>query len=95
MFGECTWEWILVGFVWLGIRKRFRLRDVIGGRWAGFEDFFLDILIAAVFWSIAALVLAAGAKLLHLDQAEKIDAMRTQLGFLTPDTRLELGVWFC
>jgi len=89
-----TWEWILAGFVWLGIRKRFRLRDVIGGRWAGFDDFFVDILIAAFFWSIAALVLAGGAKLLHLDDAEKLDTMRRQLGFLTPNTRLELGVWF-
>ncbi len=29
-----AWEWILVGFIWLGIRKRIRLRDLIGGRWA-------------------------------------------------------------
>ncbi len=93
-FWGMAWEWILAGFVWLGIRKRFRLRDVIGGRWAGFDDFFLDILVAALFWSIAALVLAAGAKLLHLDQTEKLDTMRRQLGFLTPNTRLELGVWF-
>ncbi len=88
------WEWILAGLVWLGIRKRYRLRDVIGGRWASFDDFFLDILIAALFWTIAAVVLATGAKLMHLDQAEKIDTMRRQLGFLTPNTRLELGVWF-
>jgi membrane protease YdiL (CAAX protease family) len=89
-----TWEWILAGFVWLGIRKRHRLRDVIGGRWASFDDFFFDILIAALFWTIAAVVLATGAKLLHLDQAGKIDTMRRQLGFLTPNTKLELGVWF-
>jgi uncharacterized protein len=89
-----TWEWILAGFVWLGIRKRFTLRDVIGGRWSGFDDFLLDILVAAAFWVIAAMVLAAGAKLLHLDQAAKLDAMRRQLGFLTPNTRLELAVWF-
>jgi membrane protease YdiL (CAAX protease family) len=88
-----TWEWILTGFVWLGIRKRFSLRDLIGGRWAGFDDFFMDIVIAALFWSVAAVVLATGAKLMHLDQAQKIDAMRRQLGFLTPNTRLELGFW--
>ncbi len=90
-----TWEWILAGFVWLGIRKRFSLRDVIGGRWSGFDDFLLDILVAAGFWSVARRrrALAAGAKLMHLDQAQKIDAMRRQLGFLTPNTRLELGFW--
>lgn len=89
-----TWEWLLAGYVWLGIRKRYRLRDIIGGRWASFDEFFLDILVAAMFWAFAALVLAAGAKLMHLDQAEKIDAMRRQLGFLTPNTRLELACWF-
>jgi membrane protease YdiL (CAAX protease family) len=88
------WEWMLAGFVWLGIRKRYRLRDIIGGRWASFDDFFLDVLVAALFWAVAAVVLASGAKLMHLDQAEKLDAMRRQLGFLTPNTRLELGVWF-
>jgi CAAX protease family protein len=93
-FWGMAWEWILVGVVWLGIRKRFRIRDLIGGRWAHFDDFFRDVLIAALFWSLAALVLAGGAKLMHLDQGGKLDAMRRQLGFLTPNTRLELGVWF-
>ena len=52
-----AWEWILAGFVgW--ICKRFTLRDVIGGRWSGFNDFLLDILIAAMFWTVAAVVLA-------------------------------------
>jgi membrane protease YdiL (CAAX protease family) len=89
-----TWEWILTGFVWFGIRKRYRLRDIIGGRWDGFGDFFVDILIAGLFWLAAALVLGTGARLMHLDQAQKLDAMRRQLGFLTPNTRLELVVWF-
>jgi membrane protease YdiL (CAAX protease family) len=88
-----AWEWILVGFVWLGIRKRVTLRQVIGGRWQGFDDFLLDMLIAAMFWIAAAMVLAAGARLLHLDQGDKLDTMRRQLGFLVPDTRLELAIW--
>jgi membrane protease YdiL (CAAX protease family) len=69
------------------------LREIIGGRWAGFDEFLLDVLTAALFWAVAAMVLATGAKLMHLDQLEKLDAMRRQLGFLTPNTRLELGVW--
>jgi membrane protease YdiL (CAAX protease family) len=89
-----AWEWLLTGFVWLGIRKRYSLRDVIGGRWATFEEFFLDILMAAMFWIVAALVLAAGAQALHLNQEEKLDTMRRELGFLIPGTRLELAVWF-
>ncbi len=88
-------EWVLVGVVFLGVRKRMKLRDLIGGRWTNPEDVLLDIMIAAGFWLVAILVLGAGAKLLHLDQAGKFESMRQQLGFLIPGTTLELLVWFC
>jgi uncharacterized protein len=89
------WEWILAGFVWLGIRKRIPLRELIGGRWATWEDFFLDVVYAGVFWGCAMFVLVGTAVLMHLDQAGKIESMRKQLGFLTPGTNLALAVWFC
>ena len=90
-----AWEWVLLGFTWLGIRKRMRLRELIGGRWASTEDLLLDVAYAATFWVCALIVLGLGAKLMHLDQAGKIESMRKQLGFLTPGTKLELAVWFC
>ena len=82
-----AWEWMLVGFVWLGIRKRMRLRELIGGRWATVEDFFLDLVYAGAFWVCAMFVLGLGAKLMHLDQAGKIEDMRRQIGFLAPESR--------
>jgi membrane protease YdiL (CAAX protease family) len=88
-------EWLLAGYIWLGIRKQIRLRDLIGGRWATLEDFFLDIVYAAVFWGAAMLVLGVCARLMHLDQAGKIESMRKQISFLAPSTNLELAVWFC
>lgn len=88
-------ESLLVGFIWLGIRKRMRMRDLIGGRWATLEDFFLDIVYAGVFWMGAMLVLGLSAKAMHLDQAGKIESMRKQIGFLAPGSNLELVVWFC
>ena len=90
-----AWEWLLLGFTWLGIRKRITLSELIGGRWASMEDFFLDVVYAGTFWICALVVLGAGAKLLRLDDAGKIESMRKQLGFLTPGTTLELTVWFC
>jgi membrane protease YdiL (CAAX protease family) len=89
------WEWILVGLVWLGIRKRIRMRELIGGRWANWEDFFLDVVYAAAFWGCALLVLGGAAKLMHLDEGGKMEAMRKSLGFLAPGSRLELAVWIC
>lgn len=90
-----AWEWILLAFTWLGIRKRISLRALIGARWTNLEAFLRDVLYAATFWVCALSVLGLGAKLMHLDQAGKIDSMRKQLGFLTPGSHLELAVWFC
>jgi membrane protease YdiL (CAAX protease family) len=90
-----AWEWVLAGFVYLGVRKRMKLRELIGGRWASPEDVLLDLMIAAGFWLTAIVVLGAGAKLMHLDQAGKFESLRQQLGFLIPGTTLELLVWFC
>ena len=90
-----AWEWVLTGFVYLGVRKRIRLRDLIGGRWVKPEDVLLDVMIACGFWLAAIAVLGTGAKFMHLDQAGKFDSMRQQLGFLIPATTLELAVWFC
>lgn len=89
-----TWEWILLFLTWLGIRKRTGLRELIGGRWASTEDFLHDVMYAGAFWICALVVLGLGAKLMHLDEAGKVESMRKQLGFLTPGTRLELAVWF-
>jgi CAAX protease family protein len=94
-FVTMAWEWILAGFVWLGIRKRVPMRELIGGRWATWEDFFLDIAYAVAFWFCALFVLGLTAKLMHLDQGGKMESMRRSLGFLTPSTNLELVVWFC
>lgn len=88
-----AWEWALTGFVYLGIRKRMKLRELIGGQWADAEEVLVDLLIACGFWLAAVAVLGAGAKLLNLDQPGKFDSLRHQLGFLIPGTTLELLVW--
>ena len=90
-----VWEWTLVGLVWLGTRKRISMRELIGGRWANWEAFFLDVVYAAAFWGCAMFVLGGIAKLMHLDEGGNMEAMRKSLGFLAPGSRLELAVWFC
>ena len=88
-----SWEWLLSGFVVFGVRRRMSLRELIGGRWNSVEAVLRDVLFAAGFWVVAVAVLAIGAKLLHLDNAGGLDNMRRQLGFLVPQTSLELVTW--
>ena len=90
-----AWEWMMTGIVWLGIRKRIRLRELIGGRWATMEDFFLDVVFAGTFWGCAMLVLGVAATLMHLDRAGHFESMRKQIGFLRPNGGVELAVWYC
>ena len=52
-------EAVIVGFVWLGLRlRKVPFSEVIGGRWKSFDDFGIDIGIAAMFWLGSAVVLA-------------------------------------
>jgi uncharacterized protein len=88
-----SWEWLLAGFVVFGVRRRMSLRELIGGRWDSVEAVLRDVLFAAGFWVVAITVLGIGAKLLHLDQAGGLDSMRRQLGFLVPQTSLEVLAW--
>jgi membrane protease YdiL (CAAX protease family) len=90
-----AWQWTLLGFIYLGTRKRIKLRDLIGGRWPNFEAFLLDVVVAAGFWLAAVVVLAVCGKLMHLDDPGNLDSMRRQIGFMVPGTNLELFVWFC
>lgn len=88
-----TWEWLPTGCVFLGIRKRVSLRELVGGRWNSIDDVMRDLGIAAAFWLVAASVLSFGAHLMHFDQGGRMEDMKRQLGFLVPGTTLELMVW--
>lgn len=44
-------DWLLVYFVWRGVRRRGgTFRSLVGGRWAGARDILRDVAIAFGFW---------------------------------------------
>jgi membrane protease YdiL (CAAX protease family) len=48
-----VFEWITVGLVWLGVRRRgVRVRDLVGGRWASINDFAADAVYGIAVWAI-------------------------------------------
>jgi uncharacterized protein len=85
-------DWLLVLFVWRGIRRRgVTIRSLIQGRWANARDILMDLGIAALFWGILLLVELGFGKflgsILGLTQAKSIQN-------LLPQTAVE-GVLWC
>lgn len=88
-----AWEWALVGYVALGVRKRIKLRELAGGRWRTIGDVAADIAIGIVFWMAASLVLGAIGYAIGLGRPEQAEQMRRTLGFLVPHSLTELGLF--
>jgi membrane protease YdiL (CAAX protease family) len=54
-----AWEWILVAYIYLGLRRRGKsIRNIAGRSWESASDFFVDIAIAFGFWIAALFVLS-------------------------------------
>ena len=86
IFTMC-YEFVLVGYVWLGLwLRRTKLRDLIGGRWAQWKDFWIDVLVAFLFWLVILGVLATLSWALHFNGSEAAS-------FLMPQTAPEMILW--
>jgi membrane protease YdiL (CAAX protease family) len=79
-------EWGLVGYVWLGIRRRSRIRDLVGGHWSRLGDVGRDLVIAALFWG----VFEAIGWLMHFLLGP--DTARS-MSLLLPQGALEAALW--
>ncbi len=80
-------EFFLVGYVWLGAWLRHtKLRDLIGGRWNSFLDFFINVGVAFVFFLVIFGVLAGLSYVLHFNGSEAAS-------FLMPQTVPEMILW--
>jgi membrane protease YdiL (CAAX protease family) len=86
-----AWEWALAGIAYWGLRlKKTSLREVLGERRRGANEFFVDAGIAGAFWIVSMLLLAIVAfflKLLHLQTAQK------QISALAPSSIAEVVLW--
>ncbi|HKV03502.1 MAG TPA: type II CAAX endopeptidase family protein [Candidatus Acidoferrales bacterium] len=82
------YEWLLVAYVWFfGLRRsKTSLREIVGGRWQRWGDFWRDIGVALLFWVVAVSVLAALSYPLHFQGGEAAK-------FLLPQTTAELTIW--
>jgi len=80
-------DWLLVLFVWRGIRRRgVTSGALIGGRWANAREVLRDLGLAALFWGFLSAV-AWGLEQLPLPAEAK------SLDVLLPRSVLEVAVW--
>jgi membrane protease YdiL (CAAX protease family) len=93
-------EWALVAFVWLAMRRRkVPMREVVGGRWQTPEDFLFDVAIAAAFWITSVIVLGAVRYALGMvslnaaENAKKVKEISQQLDFLIPRSTGEVAAF--
>lgn len=87
-------EWILLAFVWWGLRmRRTSLKSLMGERHKGWGWLGRDIGYAAVFWVLAYIVLAATRLLLQAMHIGK-SALPAKVIALAPSTPLQFFLWF-
>lgn len=61
-----VWEWLAVGYIYWGLRRRGKsFRHIAGERWKNAGAFFLDVAIAFGFWISALVILAIVAHLVR------------------------------
>jgi len=85
--GTLLYELFLLGLVWLGIWLRgVKLQALIGGSWARWKNFWVDVGIAFVFWLAVLGMLTTLSLALHFNGTEAAS-------FLLPQTVPEMIVW--
>ena len=91
-----VYEWLFTAYVWWGLRRAgLSLRELIGGRWKSVEDFLLDVAIAVGTWMGALMVIAMAAVAMGMNHSGSIESARKQIGFLAPQSGLEVFLWIC
>jgi membrane protease YdiL (CAAX protease family) len=93
-----SFEWLLAGFVWFGLRRRnkIQVRDLIGGKWNNWRKILLNIGIATSFWIVWIGVGMAVKYLLGPNTAKSVDVLLPQ-GYLEIITwiLLSISAGFC
>jgi uncharacterized protein len=83
-----AWEWILVAYVYLGLRRRGKsMRNIAGKSSKSASEFFIDIAIAFGFWIAAIFVLSLVA------HAVGSNGMSQAARLLAPQSPVESLLW--
>lgn len=88
--GTLVQEWILFGYVYLGMRARGRrVREAINARWKSFNEVGRDIGIAAMVWAILIVLNLLGSLIFR----SQVAAGRSVVFQLVPHEAGEIPLW--
>jgi uncharacterized protein len=83
-----AFQWFLALYVWLGLRlRKVPLREIIGGRWSNWRDFWRDILLALGLVAVLAVIGILLPRVVGPDHAKSIST-------ILPKTPPEFAIWF-
>lgn len=87
-------QYIVLGYVYLGVRRRGgRLRDLVGGKWNEFEDFLIDVGIAAFYWVVSIAVLVGLLFAFGFSDPAKLSEAKKAIEVMVPQNRVEVVLW--
>jgi uncharacterized protein len=82
-----AFEWILLGIVLAGVRRKpASMEVVLGQRWRSARQLFRDIGIAAIFWIVSISLVALLTYLLHASAAGKLQ-------YIVPRGATQIALW--
>jgi membrane protease YdiL (CAAX protease family) len=88
-----AWEWILLAFVWWGLRMRGTpFPQIFGLRRTGASELWMDVAIALGFWFASLIVLSLAASLLRFAHLHP-ENVRGIVSQLAPASAVELALW--
>ncbi len=83
-----AWEWLVVGYIYWGLRRHGKtMQNIVGRRWRSAADFFIGIAIAFGFWIVAIFFLSLVAR------AVGANGMSQAVRLLAPQSLLESILW--
>jgi membrane protease YdiL (CAAX protease family) len=86
-----AFELLMLLYVWLGVRSTgTKVRDIVGGKWKSFADFWVDAGVAMGFWVVVVGLLIAMSLMLGKNSAGT-EAVKA----LLPRTYTEMVMWVC
>jgi membrane protease YdiL (CAAX protease family) len=89
-----VFQWILFAVVLLGVKlRKFSLNDILGRPWKSFDDFLMDIVVAAGFWLSYVVIIGVATYFLNHGAPTNVKEAMKGVEGLAPRTLNQFLLW--